>query len=254
MEKLRLDRDSARRAVLSGRSEEAGVERADERPGESPGQFLSPSESAGRDRVVLYGRKSAEQHRRGQECVLIGCNQKVLSKEMCNFHFLRWRRHGNPFAGRMPNGFYDLWIEQNVFGAETDECIIWPFGRDKKGYARLRGRTLVHQMACEHQNGPKPFEGAHAAHNCGKGSSGCVNPRHMEWKTPSGNERDKVTHGTDMRGTKHWNSKLTPEAVRFIRSEDARQFSNRELGKIFGVAPSCISRAKTGVDWAWLDD
>lgn len=81
-----------------------------------------------------------------------------------------------------------------LLGHDTDECVLWPFGVNGKGYPQIgdAGRSRsVHVIVCERFHGPRP-EGFHAAHWCGV--KRCVNRRHLRWVTPTENESDKAVH------------------------------------------------------------
>lgn len=78
-----------------------------------------------------------------------------------------------------------------------------------------------------------------AAHSCGKGHLGCVNPKHLRWDTRSGNFADKIAHGTHNRGEKSPVAKLTNAEVVKIRSL-AGSASHSEIARMFGVCASNI--------------
>lgn len=84
------------------------------------------------------------------------------------------------------------WFRQHVHD-ETDECIIWPYGRDSDGYSLItidqrkwRGNVLV----CELRYGPRPgpeYDFAHyVCHN-----RACINYRHLSWQTHRENCEDR---------------------------------------------------------------
>jgi len=80
-----------------------------------------------------------------------------------------------------------------------DDCVRWPFGTDYNGAGQFgfKGKIYrAHRFMCELVHGKPPSRKHHAAHSCGKGHLGCVNPRHLSWKTQSENEMDKRLHGT----------------------------------------------------------
>lgn len=90
------------------------------------------------------------------------------------------------------------WIMANQ-GYREDACLIWPFKLAKSGYANFRYYEMhyAHRFMCELVNGPPPSEEYEAAHSCGRGNKGCVNPMHLSWKTRSENQLDKRNHGTN---------------------------------------------------------
>jgi len=91
------------------------------------------------------------------------------------------------------------WLRGNV-NYQGDDCLIWPFSRDPhygRGQVGYKGaRHWAHRVMCELAHGPAPADKPQAAHNCGKGHTGCCNPRHLEWKDNSENQIDRRIHGT----------------------------------------------------------
>lgn len=86
-----------------------------------------------------------------------------------------------------------------VLRYEGDECTIWPFTRNDRGYARTRWNGKLRnvcRMICEKVNGPPPTRVHQAAHSCGNGHLGCVTKRHLSWKSPQENSDDKYVHGS----------------------------------------------------------
>lgn len=82
---------------------------------------------------------------------------------------------------------------------ESDECLIWPFGKNSEGYGvvTIDNKTVyVHRHLCIERHGPPPSPDHIAAHSCGRGHDGCCNYRHLRWATRTENEADKWEHGT----------------------------------------------------------
>lgn len=152
-------------------------------------------------------------------------------------------------AGELLRYFYNV-----VMKCESNECLIWPYGTSDNGYARLSlngKRPYVHRTACECRHGPAPSPDYEAAHTCGNGRSSCVNPNHLEWKTPSANQMDRVAHGTSNRGERQGRSKLTREAVSEIRALRGVT-DNKELAEKFGVSERHIRAVQSGKTWRWF--
>lgn len=103
----------------------------------------------------------------------------------------------------------------------TDEtCLIWPFTKMPNGYGTLGyngAHFYAHRFMCALLHGEAPTKKHEAAHSCGNGHGSCVHPKHLFWKTKSGNMQDRSAHG---RAPNSWwgiRGKLTPENVKHIR-------------------------------------
>ena len=133
-------------------------------------------------------------------------------------------------------------------------CLIWPFARSGVGYAQMRfdGRPHnVHRLVCEAEHGPPPSPEHVAAHSCGKGNVGCVNPMHLSWKTNAENEADKIIHGTCSRGERNGSARLSEKQVREVRSTK-HVATQPELAAIYGVSRYTIRAIVQGRTWGHL--
>lgn len=133
------------------------------------------------------------------------------------------------------------WIQLHQ-AYEHDWCLIWPFGRNSTGYGQLLrdGRQqYAHRYICQLVHGEPPTESHQAAHSCGRGEDGCVNPRHLSWKTPSENQHDRV--GMSHRAKR----KLTPEAVDDIRACKGREHV-AVTAERHGVTEAAIRQIQSG--------
>ena len=86
------------------------------------------------------------------------------------------------------------WLESHVRWTERG-CLIWPFRRDRFGYAIMSGKGTAHRIMCRLARGDNPPHKPLVRHLCGAGRLGCVNPRHLDWGTIEENNRDQVEHG-----------------------------------------------------------
>jgi hypothetical protein len=135
------------------------------------------------------------------------------------------------------------WILAHVDYPHQDWCLIWPFARDKHGRGMLgvNGEGWwAHRLMCKLAQGDPPTPKHTAAHSCGLGHEGCVNPRHLEWKTQAENLEDCRAHGTIVRHRGGNVRRLLPMQVREIRQ--ARGFQTQgQLAARFGVSEGTIS-------------
>ena len=139
-----------------------------------------------------------------------------------------------------------------VLNYSGDECLYWPFGRIGGGYGQVNyeGRQhYVHRVVCEKTHGPS--EGLDAAHSCGNGHLGCVNPRHLSWKTRGENVADARAHGTIARGERNGRAKISEDDARNIRALRGLR-SQSALARQYSIDQSTVSDIQTGKRWGWL--
>jgi hypothetical protein len=178
------------------------------------------------------------------------CAKPVKSRDLCAAHLHRLVRHGDPLGGGIRNGEAGRFYRDVVLQNKDDACLLWPYSR-RNGYGQLYkdGRThVVSRLACQDVYGLPPTPTHEAAHSCGNGHLGCVNPKHLSWKTPVENHADKLIHGTRSRGEKHGAAKLTEADVVQIRSMRGTR-SLREIAAQFGVSRSAVSQIHLGNNW-----
>ena len=110
----------------------------------------------------------------------------------------------------------------------------------------------VHQLVLLAFVGPKPAK-MESCHNDGVYQNNFLT--NLRWDTALSNQADRVLHGTDHRGEKHKNAKLTELDVREIRrAYAAQEGSYSTLGKKYNVHRMTIAQAVTRQSWAWLSD
>ena len=194
-------------------------------------------------------------------CSIDGCDRPVFNaRGWCSRHYQRWRSSGNPLGKHKGmNGDTLKFIEIAKTYVEED-CLLWPYSRLPNGYAVIRIENklfYVSRIICEQVNGTPLTEKHEAAHSCGNGHLGCVNPKHLRWATHKENMRDKIKHRTSKRGLEcpesrgecNGNSKLTSNDVLLIRkSGDTGIF----IAKRFDVSKSLIYAIRHNKLWKWL--
>lgn len=137
---------------------------------------------------------------------------------------------------------YD-WILANV-GHQGDDCLTFPYCLPN-GYGNVSvgGKTkYAHRLMCEIIHGAPPTLQHYATHSCGNGHRGCVNPKHLRWKTPSENQLERAEHG-------RWTGpKLSYEQKLIIRDLQGL-VSQEELALRFGVHRTAISKVIIRRSW-----
>lgn len=187
-------------------------------------------------------------------CTIEGCERKHFSKGFCTAHYHRQWRHGDPVAPMMraPSGAHIAWLESMV-EHEGDECRTWPFkARNPQGYGVTEHNGRMHNAShvmCLLAHGNPPTAGHEAAHSCGKGHEGCVNPRHLRWATRSENHADKWLHGTAICGERSPAAKLTEGQVLAIRAADA---PISVIAADFCISVSHVYDLRAGKRWSHL--
>lgn len=188
-------------------------------------------------------------------CTVDGCSTKHSTKGLCLKHARRLEKYGSL------NGFHEgylrtrRWMQENV-AYEGDDCLAWPFTRSPdtgRGNATWNGKeTSAPRVMCIMAYGEPPTEAHEAAHSCGNGHLGCINPRHLRWTTRSGNIADMAEHGTLRRGSAVNTSKLSADQVREIRQRAASERQNK-LAREYGVTVSAVCSIVNRKSWAWLE-
>jgi hypothetical protein len=129
------------------------------------------------------------------------------------------------------------WLCSHVDYA-SDDCLIFPFFKNPEtGYGSFGfegSQRYAHRFICELAHGPAPEGAPYCAHSCGRGNEGCVNPKHLSWKSVSGNLLDRRDHGTVRNNTNGPVSKLAPEMIAAIRSLKGVK-SQYEVARFLGV-------------------
>lgn len=111
-------------------------------------------------------------------CSIDGCSKPHLARGLCNKHYIRLRKHGDPLAGidRLP------WPENLLsrLAVTPSGCVEFTGCRDREGYGKLwhpDGHGLAHRAMYVLMVGPIP-DGLTLDHLCR--NPPCVNPGHLE--------------------------------------------------------------------------
>jgi len=135
-----------------------------------------------------------------------------------------------------------------------NNCIQWPFARFYSGYGKIaiKGKTThAHRYICILAHGEPPDGKTDAAHNCGNGHMGCVNPNHLRWATRKENMDDCLKHRTRAMGESASKACLTRDDIIKIRNL-RYSASCAEIGRIYGISRQMVSAIQLKKRWAHI--
>lgn len=136
------------------------------------------------------------------------------------------------------------------------ECWRWKWAKQGRGYAyaRIDGRNqLVHRWQIRDQ---LTAELNYALHTCR--NRDCINPAHLYAGTQSQNMKDRLADGTDLRGDKSVQSKLTwaaADEIRAVLHWNGERYERtyygqwRDLAMQYGVSTAAIRAVASGRTW-----
>lgn len=188
------------------------------------------------------------------KCSVDSCLHRAKARGLCSVHSRRLERNGELLSGRHPNGEIDAWVN-GLRNVDTDECIKWPYTISPRGYGRWNrgGKSrYAHREICAIIHGAPPTAKHLAAHSCGKGHLGCVNPKHLRWATPAENVADRIIHGTKLVGEQVYCAKLKQEQVLEIRRLARLGVSCSALASSFGMSFAATRSVIRGRTWKHL--
>ncbi len=109
---------------------------------------------------------------------------------------------------------------------------------------------FVHSLVALTFIGPRPFsmECCHVNGNCGDNAA-----TNLYWGTPQSNQQDRLKHGTDTRGTKHPNAKLSDPLALEVKRRAIAGEQIKALAAEYGVSSSLICALKFGKARHWLE-
>lgn len=111
-----------------------------------------------------------------------------------------------------------------------------------------RKSAHVHRLVCEAFNGPQPSSLHEVAHNDGDAQNNAAS--NLRWDTRSGNQHDKIAHGTLACGDRHGMVVLPDHLIPIIMDEYVKGSSThglKALAKKYGVSIYPIYRIVKGI-------
>lgn len=203
---------------------------------------LSPELGSGGSRRRWHREHKAEvwavQAAAITSCVIDDCDRARKSADgLCSAHRHRLIRHGDPLAGRTPDGALVKFVDAAVAGlapAEPNGCILWPYGTSS-GYPIVkhpeRGDLVrAGVLVLERTVGPRPsgrHTVGHAPHDvCGNRT--CIAPAHLSWQTWDEQTAHHRVDGTAVRSD--LSDEIVREAIERCRAGESQSAVARSLG------------------------
>ena len=179
-------------------------------------------------------------------CSVIDCEKSGrLRRSMCEMHYRRWLKHGDPLATKQ----FDT--PEESFAARTewrDDCLVWTGGKSHNGYGLItvNGNSVrAHRYAWEKDNGQIP-SGKILKHTCH--NRDCVNTKHLRIVTHQQNSANRS--GPEQRNAESglrnvyksgsgWMVRLGKDGRRhyfgtYTTIEEANHVAERARQKLFG--------------------
>jgi hypothetical protein len=137
------------------------------------------------------------------------------------------------------------WCHDVAIPYVGDGCLLWPFGLQWNGLARMwfnGSLTYASRYICRAVHGEPPTSRHQASSSCGNVNRGCVNPKHLCWRTPSESQRN--------RRKRYRKRLLTPDQVIRIRALSVERPA--VLAAQFKVHECTIRQIRNGRRWGGL--
>lgn len=186
------------------------------------------------------------------------CSHPIHAHGLCNAHYRRFKRHGDPLAGirpRRPHGLSEseafAWFMPDDPPA-PDICWDWT-ASTHKGYGQfsmwINGKSIpipAHQASYRKFVAPIPV-GTEILHSCDRPV--CVQPAHLSPGAHAQNMREASERGMVATGIHNGRAKLTEADVMWIRNSTLTQ---QAIADILGVNNSLVSMIRQRKRWAHL--
>lgn len=176
-------------------------------------------------------------------CEVAGCNKQISAKNLCNPHYRKMLKYGDPLTKRQtPKEEIRSFLSKSLI-KETDDCIPWPFGKNGAGYGvfQIDGeKWLAHRYIAFENLGPPPSDKHEAAHMpivCHNRK--CINKRHIFWATRSENQNHMILDKTMPLGDNHKSTKISDAEIIIIRSSGKK---SAEISREYKISQPHASR------------
>lgn len=173
-------------------------------------------------------------------CSVNGCGKPAYCRQLCKPH---WKQCDTPRPRRETNF---EWLLRVALSHGGTDCLFWPFARTSTGRAEVWHAGAVKnasRLVCTMAHGAPESPDLHAAHSCGNGHLGCVNPTHLRWATALENLDDKIKHA---RPRQYKRQNFSDDDIRRIRADKR---PSRVICTEYGVAKGTISDIRIRRTW-----
>lgn len=189
---------------------------------------------------------------KSKKCSINGCENKAFVKGLCNAHYLRQRRYGDPHIKKKEQRIkLNFYIDENgcfICTSHKPGCHGYP----QINYKRTTSRA--HRMVYEEMFGEIP-KGLVVRHKCD--NKLCINPEHLELGTIADNAHDIDERGYRLKGEDIATSKLKESDVISIKKIFKQKKPNKQivlnLAKKYGVGVSTIYDIYYGKTWKHIN-
>lgn len=146
------------------------------------------------------------------------------------------------------------WLDNVALTFERNECLAFPFSKDRHGYGRINisGKYIgAHVYVAERVLPTRPSSTHEVCHTCANGSGGCVAPLHLTWGTRRENVNDAIRDGTfspppHPSGEQHPRARFSDEQIAYaLRLVDAGQ-TITAAAKAIGMSLAHLSQIRKG--------
>lgn len=131
-------------------------------------------------------------------CSIDGCSRRHEAHGLCGAHYKRFLKHGDPLIGGpvISPGGPRAFLQKAILHKGND-CLLWPYAKTKEGYGHvtINGRSLLAHRVVLSAWRRASDDRVVAAHLCGNGHLGCINPQHLAWTSQKENLAHRYIHG-----------------------------------------------------------
>lgn len=182
-------------------------------------------------------------------CSIPDCGRKIAGKGLCDKHYQRLRSHGDPYNhGNLRGQELDYKFRYHAPGPFGDECVEWPVGRDQDGYGILQHRRkTVRAHRLSYELHHGPIKSTDIIRHTCDNPP-CVNPNHLMKGSTADNVNDKISRGRMKVGSQIRSSKLTEKDVLEIR-KIGRSLPQWMIAERFGIARRTVSHVLNRDHW-----